>query len=285
MSMITDVLATYLDAQKRLIEFEEIDKNNCLVSLPLHFSAHTRVELAITRVSRHQFALTDQGQTLGELKDAGIPVGKRLLDRIREIIRIWKVELVGITLFRTCKQRELGIALHEFGEAAKTVGDAYLSAHDYETDRRVEESLKDQVRRTFQSERYFYREQQSVPGRVETAGHNVDFYIPPNGSNGLALEVLSKPNKLQAEAWGFRTRDMKEANQRLLVGFVYDEAAKDLSRTILNSIADISLSATELIEFGRHLKAHHISRGDAPKLENGGGGVLPSGDISGLLRS
>jgi hypothetical protein len=263
--MITDILAAYLDAQKQLIEFEEIDKDNCLVSLPLHFSAHTRVELAITRLSKNQFALSDQGQTLSELKDAGVPVGKRLLDRIKDIIRIWKVELVGMTLFRPCKQRELGIALHEFGEAAKTVGDAYLSAHDFETDRRVEESLKDQVRRTFQDERYFYREHQSVPGRVEQAGHKVDFYIPPNGSNGLALEVLSRPNKLQAEAWGFRSHDMKEANQSLLVGFIYDETARDLSRMILNSIADIALSSTELIEFGKQLKAHRISRGDAPR--------------------
>lgn len=286
MSMVTDILATYLDAQKQLIEFEEIDNNNCLVSLPLHFSAHTRVELAITRLSQNQFALTDQGQTLSELKDAGIPVGKRLLDRIREIIRIWKVELVGVTLFRTCNQRELGIALHEFGEAAKTVGDAYLSAHDYETDRRVEEEIKDRVRRAFQDERYFYREQQNVPGKVEQSGHKVDFYIPPNGANGLALEVLSKPNKLQAEAWGFRTRDMKEANHRLLVGFVYDETARDLSRTILGSIADIALSSTELAEFSQHLKAHHVSRGDAlPKLGGGGGGTLPSGNVSGFLTS
>jgi hypothetical protein len=78
---------------------------------------------------------------------------------------------------------------------------------------------------------------------------------------------------------------MKDANQRLLVGFVYDETAKDLSRTILNSIADISLSATELIELGRQLKAHHISRGDAPKLKDSGGGAgtLTSGKIPRLL--
>jgi hypothetical protein len=283
MNLVTDILTAYLDGQKKLIEFEELDKNNCLVSLPRHFSAHTRVELTISRLSNDQFLLTDQGQTVSELKDAGVPVGPAVLERLSALIRIWKVDLVGVNLVKTVRHRDLGIAIHEFGEAAKTVGDAYLTARDYETDRRVEESLKDQVRRTFQSEHYFYREQQNVPGKVETAGHKVDFYIPPNGSNGLALEVLSKPNKLQAEAWGFRSRDMKDANKRLLVGFVYDETAKDLSRTILNSIADISLSETELIEFGKQLKAHHVSRGDAPNLEGGNGGMLPGGNVSGLL--
>jgi hypothetical protein len=256
-----------------------------VVSLPRYFSAHARVELTVSRLSKDQFVLTDQGQTVGELRDSGVPVGPTVLEKLKQIIRIWKVDLVGVNLIMTCRRRELGIALHEFGEAAKTVGDAYLTARDYETDRRVEETLKDQVRRTFHAEHYFYREQQSVPGKVETAGHKEDFYIPPNGSNGLALEVLSKPNKLQAEAWGFRTRDMKEANQRLLVGFVYDETAKDLSRTILNSIADISLSAIELIEFGGQLKAHHISRGDAPKLGGGNSGTPSGGDLPRLLSS
>ena len=263
MSITEDVLTTYLEAQKQLIEFEELDKDNCVVSLPRHFSAHTRVELLVSRLSPDQFVLTDQGQTIGELKDAGVPVGRTLLERAKKLIRIWRVALDGIALVRTCRYNELGVAVHEFGEAAKTVGDAYLSARDYETDRRVEEQLKDRVRRTFQDERYFYREQQSVPGKVEISGHKVDFYIPANGSNGLALEVLSKPNKLQAEAWGFRTRDMKEANKKLLVGFVYDETAKDLSRTILGSIADFALSPIDLLGLGEQLKAHHVSRGDA----------------------
>jgi hypothetical protein len=283
MSIKADILNAYLNGQKQLIEFEELDRDNCVVSLPRHFSAHTRVELTVSRLSKNQFLLTDQGQTITELRDAGIPVGTTMLERLKEIIRIWKIELVGVNLVRTCRHRELGIVLHEFGEAAKTVGDAYLTARDYETDRRVEEALKDQVRRTFQAEHYFYREQQSVPGKVETAGHKVDFYIPPNGSNGLALEVLSKPNKLQAEAWGFRTRDMKDANQRLLVGFVYDETAKDLSRTILGSIADFALSPVDLLGLGEQLKTHHVSRGDAPKLEGGNGGILPGSNVSGLL--
>lgn len=285
MSITADVLTAYLEAQKQLIEFEELDADNCVVSLPLHYSAHTRVEFMVSHLSGDQFVLTDQGQTIGELKDAGVPVGRKLLERVRNLIRIWRIDLDGIALVKTCRYRDLGVVVHEFGEAAKTVGDAYLITRDHETDRRIEEELKDQVRRTFQDERYFYRERQNVPGSVEKAGYKVDFYIPPNGSNGLALEVLSNPNKLQAEAWGFRSRDMKEANQRLLVGFVYDEAAKDLSRTILGSIADISLSATQLIEFASQLKAHRISRGDAPRIDQGGsgGGTLPGDNVPRLL--
>jgi Domain of unknown function DUF1828 len=263
MSLSTEVLDAYINAQKELIEFEEIDQSNCVMSLPLHYSAHTRVELVVSKIANNQFLLTDQGQTLSELKDAGHPIGSRLLERVREIIRIWRVNLDGVSLVRMCKHKDLGIALHEIAEAAKTIGDAYLLPHDKEPDPRVEESIKDRVRKTFQKEHYFYREQQSVPGKIENAGHRVDFYIPPNGSNGLALEVLVNPNKLQAEAWGFRARDMKDADQRLLVGFVYDQVAKDLSRTILGSIGDIALSSSELMFFTEQLKKYQISRGSA----------------------
>lgn len=264
MSISTEVLDAYINAQRELIQFEDVDKDNCVISLPLHYSAHTRVELAISRISKNQFLLTDQGQTLSELKNAGHPVGSRLFDRIREIVRIWRIDLDGVTLVKMCRRKDLGNALHGLGEAAKTIGDAYLIPRDKEPNPRVEESIKDDVRHAFQKEQYFYRERQTVPGRIENAGHMVDFYIPPNGSNGLALEILIHPNKLHAEAWGFRARDMKDANRRLRVGFVYDQVASDLNRTILGSIADIALSSSELVFFNEQLKAHHISRGDAP---------------------
>ena len=161
-----------------------------------------------------------------------------------------------------CARKDLGTALHELGEAAKTLGDAYLMPRDKEPDPKVEESIKDRVRKTFQSEQYFYQERQTVPGKIEQ-GHEVDFYIPPNGANGLALEVLIKPNRLRAEAWGFRAQDMKQANQGLRVGFVYDEVPSDLNRTILGSIADIALPSSQMMFFSEQLRKYQISRGHA----------------------
>ena len=175
---------------------------------------------------------------------------------------VWNVDLDGVTLVRMCARKDLGTALHELGEAAKTLGDAYLMPRDKEPDPKVEESIKDRVRKTFQSEQYFYQERQTVPGKIEQ-GHEVDFYIPPNGANGLALEVLIKPNRLRAEAWGFRAQDMKQANQGLRVGFVYDEVPSDLNRTILGSIADIALPSSQMMFFSEQLRKYQISRGHA----------------------
>ena len=87
---------------KKLIEFADLDKSNCRVYLPLHFSAHARVELAVTQLSRDQYLLTDQGLTVTELKNASHAVGSRVLERMREIIRIWNVDLDGVSLVRMC---------------------------------------------------------------------------------------------------------------------------------------------------------------------------------------
>jgi len=263
MSITTQVLDAYLRAQKKLIEFEDIDKNNCRVSLPLHYSAHARVELAVTQLSRDQFLLTDEGQTVTELRNAGHATGSRILDHLKDVIRIWNVDLDGVSLVRMCSRKDLGTALHELGEAAKTVGDAYLISRDKEPDTQAEETIKDKVRNVFRKEKYFYREEQTVPGKIEHEGHKVDFYIPSNELNGLALEILIKPNKLQAEAWGFRARDMKDADQRLRIGFVYDQAARDLSRTILRGIGDIAVPSSDTMFLNELLSKHKISRGHA----------------------
>lgn len=263
MSIITQVLDAYLRAQKKLIEFEDVDKNNCRVSLPLHYSAHQRVEVAITQLSKDHFLLTDEGQTVTELRNAGHATGPRVLERLKETIRIWNVDLDGVSLVRMCGRKDLGIAIHEIGEAAKTLGDAYLIAREKEPDTQAQETIKDQVRNIFRKEQYFYREAQTVPGRIEHAGHKVDFYIPPNELNGLAMEILINPNKLHAEAWGFRARDMKDANRGLLVGFVYDQVASDLNRTILGGIADIALPASQMMFFSEQLRKYEVSRGHA----------------------
>jgi hypothetical protein len=262
MSLIDEVLTMYIDAQRTLIEFESVDNNSVLVSLPLRFSAYTRVELSITRVSENHFLLSDMGQTIGELKDAGYLVGHKLMGRITELTKIWNIDITGNTLVRTCTKKDLGRTLHEFGEAAKTVGDAYLTVRENkQADAKIEEDLKERIRQTFNDKHYFYKERETVPGNVEKAGHKIDFFIAPNGSNGLALEVLPNPNKLQAEAWGFRAQDMKRANNRLIVGFVFDITAKDLSRTILDSMADISLSSSEFVFLAQQLEEHQISKG------------------------
>jgi len=263
MNLATQILDRYFGAQKELVEVERIDDRSVIVSLPIHFSAYTRVEVAVTRLNENSFILSDMAKVIGELQDAGHNFEGRLRDRIVEMVKISKVSFSGTTLLRTCTEAELGNAILEFSEAAKTIGDAYLVYPRTGGKSKAEDDIRMKIRKTFQQKRYMYKERGIVRGEVEE--HKVDFLIEPNGARGLALGVLAEPDRLHAEAWGFRAQDIKKVSKdRLLVGLLYNDAkAKDVSRNIIEKVVDIAIPSTELSAFGETLDGLGLSRGHA----------------------
>jgi hypothetical protein len=252
MSLREQILSNYLDSQRDLTEIEQVDENNVVLSLPLHFSANTRVEFAITKITDTYFAVSDMAQTLGELKDAGYGIGGRLKEKIHEIAKVAGVEFVGNHLVRKCTAEELGDVIHRFADVTKTIGDAYLT-YGTRKAKPEEDELVTRVRRVFTENKYAYKEKQELSGRIET--HTVDFYIAPNGSRGLALAVLPNPIQIVAEAWGFKSHDIKVANRNLSVSIVYDASrAKEVSRTILQKMADVSVPSHAIDDLGNILK-------------------------------
>lgn len=251
MSLREQIFNNYLDAQRGLTEIEQVDENNVVLSLPLHFSANTRVELAVTRITDDYFAISDMAQTLGELKDAGYGIGPRLKEKIINLAKMAGVEFAGNHLVRKCSFLELGAAIHQFAEAAKTIGDAYLTYRPKPL--REEEELLRRVRHVFSEKRYIFAEKQEVNGEIEK--HTVDFYVAPNGTRGLALAVLSNPTHIVAEAWGFKTQDIKHVNKNLAVSVVYDSSrAQEVSKTILERMADVPVPSSVIGDLGQILE-------------------------------
>lgn len=248
MSLRDQILEHYLGAHRGLTEIEQVDENNVIVSLPLHFSANTRVELAVTQITPKYFAISDMAQTLGELKDAGYGLGGRLKEKINSIAQTAGAEFAGNHLVRKVSDTELGEAIQQFADMAKTIGDAYL-AYGTRKQQSEEDELVARVRHIFTERKYSYKEKQQVTGIIET--HTVDFYISPNGTRGLALAVLPNPIQIVAEAWGFKTDDIRKANQNLAVSIVYDSArAKDVSKAILQKMADVPVPSNAVDGLG-----------------------------------
>ena len=103
------------------------------------------------------------------------------------------------------------------------------------------------VRRVFAEKQYRYKEKEQLSGAIES--HTVDFYVAPNGTRGLALAVLPNPSQIVAEAWGFKTRDIKQEHPDVTMSIVYDSAkAKDVSRTILDKVADVPVPSNAIEE-------------------------------------
>ncbi len=251
MNLQEQILTNYLDAQRGLTEVEQVDDNNVVLSLPLHFSANTRVELAVTRIADDYFAISDMAQTLGELKDAGYGIGGKLKEKIKGIAKGAGLEFAGNHLIRKCSASQLGEAIHEFADVAKTIGDAYLT-YGNKKQKPEEDELVSQVRKVFTERHYKYKEKQELPGEIES--HTVDFYVAPNGTRGVALAVLPNPMQVVAEAWGFKSQDIKRVQKNLAVALVYDSArAKDVSKTILDRIVDISIPSNQIGSLGELL--------------------------------
>jgi hypothetical protein len=253
MALLDEVLKDYFATHLELIAGEQLDVNNVVVSLPLHFVGNQRVEVAITRADG-LFVLSDIGRVIRVLKEYGYAVSEKLVSQIVHLSKPAKVRVVTENLIMECKPKEVGTALHAFGEAAKTIGDAYLAFHI-----RVpsEKRLVEEVRNLLSQRQILYRFQRKIHGKLDV--HPVDFYVPSNGHPGLALKVLAGYNTHStAQIWYFKCQDIRAFDSRLKVGIVYDIEDSNWSprsEGILESVADFALPSSELRELPELVKS------------------------------
>lgn len=237
-SVISDYLAEYKDS----IDSEPVDERNFMLSFPLHFSGNHRVEVTITQIESDHFIISDSAKTIDELKDAGHAVTSNLRKRITTIANISGLRIVDDYLVLDCNRRDLPKFLQRFIEAAKTIGDAYLV---YSVKPPKEENIIAAVRETLNKRKVLYRESQAIRGKIEN--HKINFYVPPNGTPGLALAVLPNPTKQLAEAWGFKVGDIRDANRNVAIGLVYDpERAGKSSTDIITNVADFAVPSDKM---------------------------------------
>jgi hypothetical protein len=245
MSFLENILKNYFSTHKELIATEEVDESNAIVSFPLHFVGNHRVEVSVTKAMGGILLLSDIGRTISELRDYGYAVSPNLLSRMVQIAKPATVRIVNDNLVMDCRPEEIGSALHTFAEAAKTIGDAYLAFH---VKTPPEKKLVEDVGNLLNELEIPYRADYKIHGKIDT--HLVNFYLPPNGHPGLALEVLGGYNTHStAQIWYFKCEDIRAFDSRLKVGIVYDVEDASWSRKsqqILNNVADFALPSSDL---------------------------------------
>lgn len=245
MALMDEVLTNYFSTHRDLITGEQVDADNALVSFPLHFVGNHRVEIAVTRAADGLFILSDVGRIIGQLKEYGYAVSTNLMARIVQMAKPAKVRIVNENLIMDCRPEEVGTALHTFGEAAKTIGDAYLA---FQVKVPSEKRLVEEVRALLNERQIHYKFAQKIRGSLDV--HPVDFYVPPNGHLGLALKVLAGFNTHStAQIWYFKCQDIRSHTPKLKVGIVYDIEESNWSRRsegIIQSSADFALPSSEL---------------------------------------
>ncbi len=235
------VLEKYLRTYRDLIAVEENEGGGVTLSFPFHFASRHRIEITVERAGG-RVIVSDSANTIGQLRDAGYKVTTELRERLAQIAKPCDIRIVRNHLVMESSEERLGGDIQRFLEAAKTIGDVYLVHH-----LRVpnEKQISAEVKEILQERHYIFKEREMVGGEIE--GHKMDFYIPPNGTPGLALAVLAAQNTHNvAQVWGFRCDDIKRQpqNKRLRVGVVYDTRGSvwsEESRRILEMRADIAI--------------------------------------------
>jgi hypothetical protein len=235
-------IGKFFDFYREDIESESLDDNNVVISFPIHFSGFHRVEIVVTQVNPDQFLISDGAKTIEELKNAGYVINSKLKKRLEMVSRSAKIRVVNGYLVADTDARELGSSIQRFVEAAKTIGDAYLVQRAYPP---RDANLLNMVSTFLSEQQVPYQMKHNLRGKVEN--HTIDFYFPPNGVEGLALSVMSNPTRMAAEAWAFKSWDIKAENARTRVGVVYDsDAAGDNSKAILMHSADMSIPSADI---------------------------------------
>jgi hypothetical protein len=222
---------------------ESVDENNIVISFPVHFSGFHRVEITVTRVNPSLFIISDGSRTIEELKSSGYPINTRLKKRLEIVSRSARIRVVNNYLIAESDAQSLGSSIQRFIEAAKTIGDAYLVQRAYPP---RDTNLINQVSDFLSLKQVPYQRKHTLRGKVED--HTVDFYFPPNGVPGLALSVMNNPTHINAQAWAFKSGDIKAENFRTKIGIVYDseeEIGKSV-KAILQHSADVAVPSSDM---------------------------------------
>jgi hypothetical protein len=154
-----------------------------------------------------------------------------------------RIRVVNNYLIAESDAQSLGSSIQRFLEAAKTIGDAYLVQRAYPP---RDTNLMNQVSEFLASRQVPYQRKHTLRGKVEN--HTIDFYFPPNGVPGLALSVMSNPTHIAAQAWAFKSGDIKSENQRTRIGIVYEsdgEVGRSV-KAILQYSADMAVPSSDM---------------------------------------
>jgi hypothetical protein len=249
----------YLKVYRDLLVTEPVDHDSMTLSFPFHFASNHRVEITVTELRGGLFLLSDSARTIGELRESGYVINKDLRERIVTLARIAELNVTQDHLVMQSSKGTLGMDIQRFLEAAKTIGDVYF-VHRVRPS--TERELVRRVKTVLDARHAIYKENAKVGGEIEN--HSFDFLIPPNGTPGLAIEVLAAQNTHNAaQVWGFKCDDIRRspANKNLRLGIVYDTTSarwSEESRRILESRASLVLPDARVDELavalGRNTK-------------------------------
>lgn len=200
------------------------------LALPLCYPDGWQVLVDIETLTPQALRLTDSGRTLhwlaGNGQNIGTPAFKACLDERMQTFGLHR-EDSGWELFRELPMPLQGADLHLFGEALVSIAHLHYL---HEPAIKTQNVATETVEKVFRERKIEALQNHRLNGRVEQR-IAVDYFV--EAPHPVALQVLGRRGAVTSymEQWGFRWRDLRDANPRLLPGMIYDPAVQEIDST------------------------------------------------------
>ena len=200
------------------------------LALPLCYPDGWQVVVDIEQIAPQAFRLNDSGRTLHLLAGNGqnieAPSIKAHLEERMQTFGIHR-EQKAWELFRDIRFPIEGSEIQLFGEALVSIAHLhYLNEHSIKSKNVATETIE----RLFSERKLEPRKNHRLSGKLKER-ISVDFFVDTRCP--VALQVIERSSSLTGymEQWGFRWRDLKDANPSLLRSMIYDPAVQEIDRT------------------------------------------------------
>jgi len=209
------------------------------LSVPLMYPDGLQVTVFIEWTAPGYLSLTDHGKTLGPLVEAGMNLDAKLTGiLLSERVRMFDMHRRGLVLMKDLREPLQGIDIQLFAESLVSI--SHLIYRN-EPEAMIDTVADQTVRTIFRERKLKPIEGALLSGRVEKK-IKVDYYL--EARHPLAMEVIKRrgTNLGYIEQWAWRWTDLKNRNENLLRGMVYDPDIQPFDSPILeigNSVCDL----------------------------------------------
>jgi hypothetical protein len=198
------------------------------LTVPQSYPDGWQIVLRIDPIVPGKVKLHDSGKTLWQLAQFGQNIEAELIaKKIDELKSAFRIERDGWTLFKIIAWPAPGEEVHLFTEALVSIANLSF-LHDPTP--RTPNVARATVEKVFRERKISVQQNVRLEGRVEKK-IIVDYFAQP--ARPLAVQVLGRRGTVTSymEQWGFRWRDLHDANPRLLRVMLYDPAVQDVDST------------------------------------------------------
>lgn len=249
MASAKDLQNSYINWLKKEIVFTDVENGYISLSTPFLDTNYDNIEIFAKFLSNSQILLTDFGETLFKLEDAGIKINKRS----KNIYKIFEQVLqdFGIT-FNNDSSLSITTDVDLFPIAKNRLLQAIMRINDllYLKDNKKQNSFNDLITKFFISNDILFTPSLEITGQNGTSSH-FDFSLPAPAGKERLIKTVTRPNDInQAKIFNFDVRETSQVRREAKYSLVLNDIEKSFKNQMkINALTGLDSTEANVIGF------------------------------------